>query len=133
MESTSHSTVLVVDDEPELLRFVSAVLERGGMRVITAQGSAQALEVAEHVKDPPDLLLTDVVMPGVSGPMLMDKLTLRFPKLRVLFMSGYEARTIVQRYVVNEGYALLPKPFTVDQLRDKVQAVLEEPSSPKRV
>ena len=103
------------------------------MRVITAQGSAQALEVAEHVKDPPDLLLTDVVMPGVSGPMLMDKLTLRFPKLRVLFMSGYEARTIVQRYVVNEGYALLPKPFTVDQLRDKVQAVLEEPPTPKRV
>ncbi len=130
VESPPAPTVLVVDDEPELLRFVAAVLERRGMRVITAHGSAQALQVMEHTEMPPDLLLTDVVMPGVSGPMLLDQLSQRFPQLRVLFMSGYEARTIVQRYVVDQGYPLLPKPFTVEQLREKVKSVMEEPPGP---
>jgi DNA-binding NtrC family response regulator len=73
-----------------------------------------------------DLLLTDVVATGMSGPMIADEIAALNPSLNVLFMSGYDSTQVVQRYVVDKGYSLLIKPFTMEQLLSKVKGVLEE-------
>jgi len=75
--------------------------------------------------------LLDVVSPGLSGPMVADRIAELQPNgLRVLFMSGYDNTNVVQRYVVEKGYALLTKPFTMDQLSKKVRDVLSSPPPP---
>ncbi len=65
-------------------------------------------------------------MPGMSGPMLIDHLLLTMPNLRVLFMSGYDDRQVVQKYVVEKGFALIPKPFTLQKLAATVRDVLAQ-------
>jgi len=121
-------TILVVDDEQEILNFVQTALNRGGFSVVQAQSGDIALEVFGKLEVPVDLLLTDVVMPGMSGPMLADRLLAMQPSLPVLFMSGYDDRQVVQRYVLKEGFALLTKPFTLEMLNDKVQEMI--PAAP---
>jgi two-component system cell cycle sensor histidine kinase/response regulator CckA len=121
-------TILVVDDEQEILNFVQTALTRVGFTVVLAQSGDLALELFEKLQAPIDLLLTDVVMPGMSGPMLVDRLLAMQPSLPVLFMSGYDDRQVVQRYVLKEGFALLPKPFTLDSLSAKVHELI--PANP---
>ena len=117
-------TILVVDDEQEILNFVEGALRRQGFAVLRAQSGDVALQLFERSTAPIDLLLTDVVMPGISGPMLVDRLLSMQPSLPVLFISGYDDRQVVQRYVLNEGFALLAKPFDVETLSRKVQELL---------
>ena len=117
-------TILVVDDEQDILNFVQSALHRVGFSVVQAQSGDVALQLFEKMQSPVDLLLTDVVMPGMSGPMLVDRLLAVQPSLPVLFMSGYDDRQIVQRYVLKEGFALLPKPFTLEALNEKVNEML---------
>lgn len=83
-----------------------------------------ALELFQNSPTPIDLLLTDVVMPGMSGPMLVDRLLAMQPTLQVLFMSGYDDRQVVLRYVLKEGFALLAKPFTMEALCREVNEIL---------
>lgn len=71
-----------------------------------------------------EMLITDVVAPGMSGPMLADKLTAIQPDLKVLYISGYDNTHVVQKYVVEKGHALLPKPFTMEELRTRMAALL---------
>ena len=120
-----RKTILVVDDEAEIRKLVAAMVSRHGYNVLTADSGDHALTVAKNQKTPIDLLLTDVVAPGMSGPMLADKLTELQPGLRVLFMSGYDNTQVVQRYVVEKGHALLHKPFTVEELGRKVSELLK--------
>lgn len=120
-------TILVVDDEQDILNLVESALNRSGYTVIQAQSGDLAMKLFEKLETPLDLLLTDVVMPGMSGPMLVDRLLAMQPSLPVLFMSGYDDRQIVQRYVVKEGFALLPKPFTLESLSEKVQEMIPAP------
>ncbi len=117
-------TILVVDDDSDVLKLVGLILTTKGYEVITATSADQALRKARNLDGPPDLLLTDVVMPGLSGPMLADRLSEVHPSLRVLFMSGYDDRQVVRRYVKEKGFALIPKPFTADQLSEKVETLL---------
>jgi two-component system cell cycle sensor histidine kinase/response regulator CckA len=117
-------TILVVDDEQEILNFVQTALNRIGFTVLQALSGDLALELFEKLQDPIDLLLTDVVMPGMSGPMLVDRLLAMQPSLPVLFMSGYDDRQVVQRYVLKEGFALLPKPFSLEALSEKVHELI---------
>ncbi len=121
---TSH-TILVVDDEPDMLRLVEAILTEQGYKVTLAKGAENAIRTFEKLHPRPDLILTDVVMPGMSGPMLIDHLLTTEPNLRVLFMSGYDDRQVVQRYVVEKGFALVAKPFTLQRLGMAVKNVLE--------
>jgi CheY-like chemotaxis protein len=121
-------TILVVDDEQDILNFVQSALNRAGFTVVQAQSGDMALELFEKLQVSFDLLLTDVVMPGMSGPMLADRLLSLQPSLPVLFMSGYDDRQVVQRYVLNEGFALLPKPFSLEALTSKVNELI--PASP---
>ena len=125
-------TILVVDDDQEILTFVQAALTRAGFSVVRAQSGAAALELFEKQQTSIDLVLTDVVMPGMSGPMLADRLLAMQPSLPVLFMSGYDDRQVVQRYVLQEGFALLAKPFNFETLRKRVQELIPaEPASNK--
>ena len=110
-------TVLVVDDEPDVLRLLQSILAEEGYEVIAAKSSDGAIKAFESLPRRPDLLLVDVVMPGMSGPMLVDHLRQIDPDLNVLFMSGYDDRHVVQRYVVDKGFHLISKPFTVKNLR----------------
>src|SRR3954470_2012504 len=111
-----RQTILVVDDEPDLRSLVANVLTEYGYKVITASSGAKAIAMIEKMDAPPDLLLTDVVMPGMSGPMLADQLLAKFAGARVLFMSGYDERQVVQRYVVEKGFSLITKPFQLHNL-----------------
>lgn len=120
-----RQTVMVVDDEPDLRSLTSTVLTEYGYKVITAPNATKAIAMLNKMDAPPDLLLTDVVMPGMSGPMLADQLLAKFSHARVLFMSGYDERQIVQRYVVEKGFDLIIKPFQLHSLCAAVKKALE--------
>jgi two-component system, cell cycle sensor histidine kinase and response regulator CckA len=129
MSDGETKTVLVVDDEPEVRKLVSAMVSQFGYTALTADSGEHALTVYRHLKRPLDLLITDVVAPGMSGPMLADKLAAEQPNLRVLYISGYDNTHLVQKYVVERGHALLAKPFTMDQLKRKMAEMLP-PAAP---
>ena len=120
----AQRTILVVDDEPDMLRLVEAILLEQGYKVILAKGAENAIRSFERMPRRPDLILTDVVMPGMSGPAMVDHLLGLDPHIRVLFMSGYDDRQIVQKYVVERGFALIPKPFTLQRLGSVVRDAL---------
>ena len=117
-------TVLVVDDEADVLRLLQSILTEEGYEVIAAKSADAAIKIFETLGRHPDLLLTDVVMPGMSGPMLVDHLRGIDPQLKVLFMSGYDDRHVVRHYVVEQGFHLIAKPFTVKTLRMAIETVL---------
>ena len=123
MSDEQSPKVLVVDDEPEIRKLVTAMLARNGYRVLSADSGENALRLFKSNPDT-DLLLTDVVSPGMSGPMIADQISALKPDIKVLFMSGYDGTQVVQRYVIEKGYSLLTKPFSMEQLESKVRAVL---------
>jgi two-component system, cell cycle sensor histidine kinase and response regulator CckA len=128
--SPSYPTVLIVDDEPEILRLLQSNLTEEGYNVIPAKNAEAAIKAFERRR--PDLLLTDVVMPGMSGPMLVDHLRGFAPDLKVLFMSGYDDRHVVRRYVIDKGFQLISKPFTVKSLRLAIEEAIKQPQSAGR-
>jgi two-component system cell cycle sensor histidine kinase/response regulator CckA len=119
-----QTTILVVDDEPEVRKLVTAMLTRNGYRVLTADTGENAVRLFRN-NPGVELLLTDVVAPGMSGPMIADEIAALKPDIRVLFMSGYDGTQVVQRYVVEKNYSLLIKPFTMEQLEQKVRETLD--------
>ena len=120
-----HKTVLVVDDEPEIRKLVGAMVSQFGYNVLTADSGDHALTMYKNHKAPIELLITDVVAPGMSGPMLADKLSALQPDLKVLYISGYDNTHVVQKYVVERGHMLLPKPFTMEELQAKMAQLLQ--------
>lgn len=123
MSAKDNKKILVVDDEPEVRKLVGAMVGIFGCEVLTADSGEHALTLYKN-HGPIDLLITDVVAPGMSGPMLADKLTELQPDLKVLYISGYDNTQVVQKYVVEKGHQLLSKPFTVDELQAKVRELL---------
>ena len=117
-------TILVVDDEPEIRKLVGAMVNQAGYVAITADSGEHAMTLFKKQKEPIELLITDVIQPGMSGPMLADKLTALQPDLKVLYISGYDNTHVVQKYVVEKGHDLLAKPFSVEALRSKVDQML---------
>jgi CheY-like chemotaxis protein len=119
-------TVLVADDEESLRRAAVRILSGAGYRVLDAADGESALAVAAAASTPVDVLLTDVVMPGMGGVDLATRLSAREPKLRVIYMSGYPQRHLADEAGLPGGHAFVEKPFSVDSL-------LEALSSPRRV
>ena len=117
-------TVLVVEDEGELRDLATEVLGLAGYSVLSAGGPSEALEVARHHTGPIHLLLTDVVMPEMSGRDLADRLVHTRPGLKVLYMSGYTDDAIVHHGVLDPSTVLLQKPFTPDRLTRMVGDLL---------
>jgi two-component system cell cycle sensor histidine kinase/response regulator CckA len=117
-------TVLLVEDEPALRRLVQRVLEEAGYTVLAAADGLEALDVAERHSGPLQLLLTDVVMPGLSGPELVRQLHSARPGLEVLYMSGYNDSRLANRGIEQAKVNLLSKPFTPDELVERVRALI---------
>lgn len=118
-----HETILLVEDNEMVRGFVTESLARVGYNIITAQNGPEALRSvgpAHRI----DLLITDVVMPEMSGVQLATKLQSERPGMPVLFMSGYTEDTIVHHGVETEGTSFIPKPFTLDALMRKVRSIL---------
>ena len=116
--------ILVVEDEPSLRKLVGGMLTRMGYRVSVAANGDEALILVEKKGQVPDLLLTDVVMPGLSGAELAKRLRLVMPQLRVLYMSGYTNDAIVHHGVLDPGTPFIQKPMSAAALAEKVWKVL---------
>jgi two-component system, cell cycle sensor histidine kinase and response regulator CckA len=117
-------TILVVDDEADIRKLVCAMVGHFGYTALAANNGQRALAVYKKHNRPIDLLITDVVMSGMGGPVLADKLTELQPGLKVLYMSGYDHSRVVQKYVVEKAHFLLPKPFTARQMEAKLKELL---------
>jgi CheY-like chemotaxis protein len=126
---TGGETILVVEDEQRVRQYAQRVLEAAGYRVLMADGGVQALALAAAPAQVLDLLLTDVVMPGMNGREVAEALLARRPDLRVLFMSGYADNAVVERGLVDVGVALLAKPFSGSELLRRVRDVLDASSA----
>ncbi|HEY3123262.1 MAG TPA: PAS domain S-box protein [Thermoanaerobaculia bacterium] len=118
-------TLLLVEDEPEVRSLVQRILKTQGYTVVTAANPDEALAVAREFKGPIQLMVTDVVMPGMSGLQLAERLAPTRPDMRVLFMSGYTNDAIGHQGVLDPGTAFLQKPFTPNALARKVREVLD--------
>ncbi|MBX3173016.1 MAG: response regulator [Gemmatimonadaceae bacterium] len=115
--SGGRGTVLLVDDEDSIRTVATRVLTHHGFHVIAAADGVEALRVAESCGESLDLLLTDLVMPGVTGPELAAQLGLSRPGLRILFTSGYAEDSITQQFGLTPGpWRFLPKPYGMDEL-----------------
>lgn len=122
--ASGNETVLVVEDEDLLRRLVREVLEGQGYNVLEARSAQVALELAEHHEEI-DLLLTDLVMPGMSGRELAQVLSSARPTLRTLFMSGYSGEAIAEHGLDQPLAAFIGKPFEPEDLADRVREVLD--------
>ncbi len=120
----NQKTILIVDDEPEIRKLVSAMVGHFGYTVLTADSGEHALTLYKNHNGPVELLITDVIQPGMSGPMLADKLSAIQPDIKVLYISGYDNTHVVQKYVVEKGHALLTKPFSLDAMKQKLTELL---------
>jgi CheY-like chemotaxis protein len=121
---TGTQTVLLVEDEDALRELAMRLLEGQGYTVLTASNAAEALRLFEE-NPSIDVLLTDVVMPGATGPELTKKLIEQRPALKVIYMSGYTEEAIVPYGVLKPGIAFLNKPFTSETLGEKIRDVLD--------
>jgi two-component system cell cycle sensor histidine kinase/response regulator CckA len=122
-------TVMIVEDEEGVRKVLVEMLTQEGYQVIVAGGGPEALERARHHAGPLHLLITDVIMPKMSGRELADRMRAQLPDLKVLFVSGYTDSAIVQHGILEPGTIFLQKPFTPEQLATKVRDVLETQAS----
>jgi PAS domain S-box-containing protein len=128
--STGTETVLVVEDQDEVRRLVREVLGRNGYTVTVASDPHEALRILANATAPISLLLTDVVMPHMSGRELARICHAQHPKLRVLYMSGYPDNAVGQGGLLEPGLAFIQKPFAGPVLLQRVRAVLDTPRPP---
>ncbi len=121
-------TILLVEDDDRVRGLIRQILRKQGYVVLDARQGSKALEVSEKFTKPIHLLLTDLVMPGMNGRELADRLSSMHPGLKVLYISGYAHNVLGQRGALSPGIAFLTKPFTPDSLVRKVREVLDTPS-----
>ncbi len=127
---TGWETVLVVEDDPAIRELAREILQMHSYGVLEARHGADAIWICDSYAEPIHLLITDVVMPHMSGRELADRLTVRRPEMRVLYVTGYTADAIEQRRLLEPGSPLLHKPFAPAGLARKVREVLDAPRRP---
>ncbi len=120
--SREHGTILLVEDNAMAREMVHELLKMHGFDVIVAEGPKQALQMVDEQQLA--LLVTDVVMPDMTGPELHKQLLKSQPDLKVLFMSGYTSNVIVHHGILDEGINFIQKPFAIDDFAERVKAVL---------
>jgi len=125
-------TILLVEDAEPLRKLAHMLLRNNGYQVLTAADGAQALEVAEQNPGPIQLLLTDVVMPGMNGRVLAERLAPQHHAMKVLYMSGYTDSFIAGHGVLEEGVHLIHKPFTEEALMRKIRELLDAGKEAKK-
>jgi CheY-like chemotaxis protein len=119
-----EETLLIVEDQADVRRLALSILKASGYRLLEAENAEQALQLSAGHAGGIDLLITDVIMPGLNGRQLADRLAKERPGLKVLYTSGYAADVIALQGSLEPGMAYLPKPFGAAQLAAKVREVL---------
>src|SRR5262249_13301131 len=122
-------TLLLVEDEPLVRELAHEILVDQGYRVLEAGSGQEALRICDSHRGAIDLMVTDVIMPGMNGREVYEHLVRRRPRLKVLYMSGYTQSAIVHRGVLEPGTAFVQKPFTIPTFLDSVREVLDSPST----
>lgn len=120
-----HETILFVEDDQNLRTVVARMLERFGFTVLTASNGRDALTICEAHAATIDVLVTDVIMPELGGPELVEQLADRGVHLRVLYISGYSDQAVLRRVTFTPTTQLLRKPFTLDALLNAVRDILD--------
>jgi two-component system, cell cycle sensor histidine kinase and response regulator CckA len=118
-------TILIVEDEPDLRELTRIFLEGYGYKVLQAASAEQAVQEADRFPERIDLLLTDVIMPGMSGRRLAEKVLSKRPQTKIVYMTGYTDDMVVQHKVLEPGVKLLQKPFSKAELALKVRSTLD--------
>ena len=121
------STILLAEDEQGVRTFLEMALTRAGHKVIASRTGPDAVLAGQNASEPIDLLIADVVMPGLSGPEVAEQLRRLHPQMRALFLSGYASHTALPERITAEPAAFLQKPFTVETLMLKVRDRLSRP------
>jgi len=125
-DERGDEAILLVEDEDAVRTIASLALESRGYRVLSAVSGQQALRLVREQRFAPDLLVTDVVMPGQSGPQLAAALAGDFPQVKVLFLSGYTDDAVIRRGIAQPAF--LAKPYTARALAHKVREILDRPA-----
>jgi PAS domain S-box-containing protein len=119
-------TILIVEDDEALLQVTRRSLEEVGYAILTARGPSEAILISKNHLGPIQLMVTDVIMPGMSGDQLASQLFALRPEMRVLYVSGYTDNAIIRHGVLEPGLAFLQKPFSPKMLARKVREILAE-------
>jgi len=125
---TGTGTVLLVEDEDAVRLFSARALRNKGYKVLEAKGGETAIELIKSLREPVDLLITDIVMPDMDGPALVEWVRARDPEMRVICISGYAEDTFRKRLERAANIHFLPKPFSLEQLAGKVKEVMRAPA-----
>jgi len=120
-----NETIMVVEDEALVRRIAVEALRQKGFTVLQASDGHECLRILQEYAGPLNLLLTDVVLPGMNGRALAREVQARFPEVKTLFVSGYAGDIITHRGILEEGIAFLSKPFTPGVLRHKIRMLLD--------
>ncbi|SPE36266.1 hypothetical protein SBA3_240005 [Candidatus Sulfopaludibacter sp. SbA3] len=123
-EQRGVETILVAEDEPALRKKVCEMLENAGYQVLAGKDVDEVIQIAMHHKGPLDLLLTDVVMPDLSGPQLAQHLQTLYPQMKVLYMSGYPSPRQRNAALASDA-EFIQKPFTKQKVLRRLREVLE--------
>jgi CheY-like chemotaxis protein len=123
-------TILLVEDDRSIRLLLTVLLEHNGFKVLQADNGLNALQTAAQHAGRIDLLITDIIMPKISGRVLADRLIAGGLVSKVLYISGYTETDIVHQGVLNEGTPFLPKPFSNDAFLRKVREMLDLPPEP---
>ena len=117
-------TILLVEDDESLRKLTTSILNRHGFRVIAARNAAEAIEQCRSAEGAIDVVLTDLVMPQMSGQQLAEEIQQRYPDLRMVFMSGYTEHKLVNQITLNPAVLFVSKPFTSATLIATLQKAL---------
>ncbi len=120
-----HETILLVEDNEPLMELAREMLEGLGYTVLTSIRPSEAVGIAKHYKGQIELLITDVVMPEISGRVLADKMSAIRPEMKVLYISGYPDGHVAENFELKDGWSLLEKPFTRNGMAKRIREVLD--------
>ena len=122
----NSETILLVEDELAVRALARRVLEKTGYRVLESSSPTDALRLAQAHRNEIDLIVSDVVMPEMNGPAMVSRVMEHCPNARVLFISGYADEDVIGRGLQSPGMTLLQKPFSAQELVERVREVLDE-------
>ena len=131
MRNMGLETVLIVDDDPMILSFIKEEIAQYGYKPILANNAEEALALAEEERI--DLLLTDIMMPGINGVDLAKQFAVFNPEIKILFMSGFVCPSIAHQGIPESEYAFVQKPFAPNVLVKKIRKVLSGPNGLKEL
>lgn len=128
-----RGTALIVDDDPQTLRFSAYAVHSAGFEVLTAASGAEAIAIAEQRAEPIDILVCDVLIPDLNGYRVAGEVCKLWPGIEVLFVSGYSREVSDPEHVLHSDINYLEKPFHADELAERITRILSNRTAPKRI